>query len=115
MESNLLEEECKPLETDSNPLEHEVIPLEEIHSYEDPYYTGAEERLSSHKVSLEDWHEFCRVQKARSEVWIGNEKALPTSATQIQDNKLGLRRYPERQRAKDDTEMAFEVSKEEDF
>lgn len=81
VKSEPLEEECNRLEADSKSLEYEAMPLEEAHGYEDPYYPGAEERLSGHRVSLDDWDDFCRVQKARSELWLENEKASSNSTS----------------------------------
>ena len=97
-ESDPLEEERNPLQADSKPLEYEATPLEEAHHYEDPYYAGAEERLSRHRVTLDDWEDFCRVQKARSELrqWVEKEKALPASTLQNQGNQVRRGRSPER-------------------
>jgi hypothetical protein len=87
VESNPLEDECNTLEADSKLLEHEAIPLEEAHGYKDPNYSRAEGRLSRHRVSLSDWDEFCRVQKARSELRLENEKALSTSNSSQRSRK----------------------------
>jgi hypothetical protein len=96
-ESNPLEEEYNTLEAASKLLEHEAIRLEEAHGYEDPDSPGAEEGLSRHTVNLDDWYEFCRVQKARSSLRLKNEKSLSISKSQIQDNEVRRGRSPEKQ------------------
>jgi hypothetical protein len=114
VESNPLEEESNLLEGESNPLEQEAKPLEEAHGYENPYYPGAEEQLSRPRVSLEDWEIFCRVQNARSELWLENEKASSASASQVQGKEVERGRSPER-RKEHHTKTTFEVRKDENF
>ena len=60
-----------------------------LNSYEDPCFPGAEEQLSRHKVSLEEWESFCRVQKDRSKLRIKKERLSSHSISQDQDNEVG--------------------------
>jgi hypothetical protein len=60
-----------------------------LNSCSDPYFPGAEERLSGHKVSLDEWERFCRVQKDRSKLRIKKERLSSRSISQDQDNEVG--------------------------
>lgn len=75
-ESNPLDQEANSLEPESHLLDQECTPLESAHDYEDPYYPGAEERLSRQK----------QVREPKS---LGNAKVLSTTMSQTHDHGAG--------------------------
>jgi hypothetical protein len=60
-----------------------------LNSHEDSNFPGVDERLSGHKVSLEEWEKFCLVQKDRSELRMKKERLSSHSISQDQDNEAG--------------------------
>jgi len=89
-----LEAECTPLEGEVDVLEQETTlldqessPLECAHDYEDPYYPGAEERLSRQKVRQEERNPRYRVQKDGTQMWFGNARVSSDRSAEESKNE----------------------------
>ena len=88
-EGTPLEAESTILEEESTLLDQESTPLERAHDYEDPYYLGAEERLSRQTVKHEERKTHYRAQKTRKQVWSEGARASSDMVLEESKNETG--------------------------